>query len=125
VSNVAFWINAATFRATGLDPARDFPRTWDQVIRLGQKLTIRKNGKMIQVRISLPPYNALRAMLVLNALIRQVSGLLFSPDGAKAYLTSPAALDVRHKRDHGLLVLPSNSYAVPRNTIIRFYLEGP
>jgi multiple sugar transport system substrate-binding protein len=35
VSNVAFWINAATFRATGLDPARNVPRTWDQVARLG------------------------------------------------------------------------------------------
>jgi hypothetical protein len=87
VSNAAFWINAATFRATELDPARVFPRPCDQVARLGQKLTIRKNGKTIQEGISLPLYNALRDMLVLDAL--------------------------------------QNLYVVPRNTIIRFYLEGP
>jgi hypothetical protein len=87
VSNVAFWINAATFRATGLDPARNVPRTWDQLARLGQKLAIRKNGKAIQEGISLPLYDALRDMLVLDAL--------------------------------------QNLCLVPRNTIIRFYLEGP
>jgi multiple sugar transport system substrate-binding protein len=92
VSNFAFWINAATFRAAGLDPAKDFPRTWDQVARLGQTLTMRKNRKTIQEGISLPLYNALRDTLVLDALTRQAGGLLFSPDGNKAYLTSPAAI---------------------------------
>ena len=87
VSNFAFWINAAKFQAAGLDPAKDFPRTWDQVIRLGQRLTIRKYGKTIQEGISLPLYNARRAMLVLDAL--------------------------------------QNLCLVPRQTIIRFYLEGP
>jgi ABC-type glycerol-3-phosphate transport system substrate-binding protein len=109
VSNVAFWINTGKLRASGLDPARNVPRTWDQVARLVQKLTIRKNGKAIQEGISVPLYNALRDTLVLNALTRQVGGLLFSSDGTKAYLTSPAALDVHHKRDQGLLVSPNNS----------------
>jgi multiple sugar transport system substrate-binding protein len=92
VSNFAFWINAAKFRAAGLDPVKGFPRTWDQVIRLGQKLTIRKNRKTVQEGISLPLYNALRDTLVLDALTRQAGGLLFSPNGTKAYLTSPAAI---------------------------------
>jgi len=92
VSNFAFWINAATFRAAGLDPVQGFPRTWDQVIRLGQKLTIHKNRTTVQEGISLPLYNALRDTLVLDALTRQAGGLLFSPDGKRAYLTSPAAI---------------------------------
>jgi hypothetical protein len=87
VSSIAFRINAATFRGTGLDPSRDFPRTCDRVARLGQKRTIRKNGKATQEGISLPLYKTLRDMLVLNTLTKL--------------------------------------RLVPRNTIIRFYLEGP
>ena len=87
MSNVAFWINTGKLRASGLDPARNVPRTWDQVARLVQKLTIRKNGKATQEGISLPLYKTLRDMLVLNTLTKL--------------------------------------RLVPRNTIIRFYLEGP
>ncbi len=92
VSNFAFWINTAAFKKAGLDPAKDFPKTWDDVVRLGQKLTIRKNGKTVQEGISLPLYNALRDTLVLDALTRQAGGNLFSMDGKKANLTSAAAV---------------------------------
>jgi len=92
VSNFAFWINSAQFKAAGLDPARDFPKTWDDVARLGQKLTVRKNGKTIREGISLSLYNSLRDTLVLDALTRQAGGNLFSPDGKRANLTSAAAV---------------------------------
>jgi len=92
VSNFAFWINQSAFKAAGLNPAKDFPTTWDQVATLGKKLTVRKNGKTVQEGISLPLYNALRDTLVLDALTRQAGGLLFSADGKKVYLTSPAAI---------------------------------
>ncbi|GAC1435603.1 MAG: extracellular solute-binding protein [Chloroflexota bacterium] len=92
ISNFAFWINQSEFKAAGLNPAKDFPTTWDQVAALGKKLTLRKSGKVVQEGISLPLYNALRDTLVLDALTRQAGGLLFSADGKKAYLTSPAAL---------------------------------
>lgn len=92
VSNFAYWINQAEFKAAGLNPAQSFPKTWDQVIALGKKLTIVKNGKTAQEGISLPLYNALRDMLVLDALTRQAGGLLFSADGKNSYVTGPAAL---------------------------------
>jgi multiple sugar transport system substrate-binding protein len=92
VSQFAFWINTAQFKAAGLDPVKDFPKTWPQVTSLGQKLTIRKGGKVVQEGLSLPLYNALRDTLTLDSMTRQAGGLLFSNDGTKAYLNSPAAI---------------------------------
>jgi len=37
VSNFAFWVNGAQFKAAGLDPVKDFPKTWADVVRLGKK----------------------------------------------------------------------------------------
>lgn len=92
VSNFAFWINTAMFKAAGLNPTTNFPRTWDDVARLGQKLTIRKNGKIVREGLSLPMYNVVRNTLVLDFMTRQAGGKLFSDDGKKAYLNSPAAI---------------------------------
>jgi len=92
VSNFAFWINTAMFKAAGLNPAKDFPRTWADVARLGKKLTIRKNGKIVREGLSLTLYNQVRNTLVLDFMTRQAGGKLFSDDGKKAYLNSPAAV---------------------------------
>ena len=92
VSNFAFWVNTAMFKAAGLNPATDFPRTWNDVSRLGKKLTIRKNGKIVQEGLSLTLYNQVRNTLVLDAMTRQAGGKLFSNDGKTASLNSPAAV---------------------------------
>ncbi len=92
VSNFAFWVNTAMFKAAGLDPVKDFPKTWADVQRLGPKLTIRKNGKIVQEGISLSLYNVVRDTLILDAMTRQAGGSLFSADGKKAFLNSTAAI---------------------------------
>ncbi len=92
VSNFAFWVNGAQFKAAGLDPVKDFPKTWADVTRLGAKLTIRKNGKVVQEGLSLPLYNVIRDTLTLDSMARQAGGGLFSEDGKKAMLNSPSAI---------------------------------
>lgn len=92
VSNFAFWVNGTQFKAAGLDPVKDFPKTWADVQRLGPKLTIRKNGKIVQEGISLSLYNVVRDTLILDAMTRQAGGSLFSADGKKAFLNSTAAI---------------------------------
>ncbi len=92
VSNFAFWVNGAQFKAAGLDPVKDFPKTWADVVRLGKKLTITKNGKVVQEGISLPLYNVVRDTLTLDSMARQAGGGLFSEDGKKAMLNSPSAI---------------------------------
>jgi multiple sugar transport system substrate-binding protein len=92
VSNFAYWVNGAQFKAAGLDPVKNFPKTWADVVRLGTKLTIRKNGKVVQEGISLPLYNVIRDTLTLDSMARQAGGGLFSEDGKKAMLNSPSAI---------------------------------
>jgi multiple sugar transport system substrate-binding protein len=92
VSNFAFWVNGSEFRAAGLDPVKDFPKTWADVARLGKKLTISKGGKVVQEGISLPLYNVIRDTLTLDSMARQAGGGLFSEDGKKAMLNSPSAI---------------------------------
>src|SRR5438045_2651359 len=48
VSNHALYINKAHFREAGLDPTRDYPRTWDDLFRVARKLTIVKGGKVVR-----------------------------------------------------------------------------
>ena len=92
VSQFAYWINTDMFKAAGLDPVKDFPKTYADVSRLGATLTIRKNGKIVRDGLSLPLYNSVRDTLVLDSMTRQAGGHLFSADGKKAFLNSPAAI---------------------------------
>lgn len=38
VSSYAFWANGAIFKEAGLDPVADFPKTYDDLIRVGKKI---------------------------------------------------------------------------------------
>jgi multiple sugar transport system substrate-binding protein len=92
VSQFGFWINTNAFKAAGLDPVKNFPKTWDDVSNVGKKLTITKGGKVVQEGIALPLYNSVRDSLVLDSMTRQAGGRLFSNDGKTDYLNSPAAV---------------------------------
>ena len=87
VSNHVFWINTDYFKAAGLNPDKDYPKTYDDVIAVGKKLqAISANGP--QEAITLPQYNAIREVLTLQMMARQAGGSLFSKDGKKAQLDS-------------------------------------
>ena len=86
VSNHAFWINTAYFKAAGLDPVKDWPKTYDDVIRIGKLLQALPNGP--KEGIVLPQYNSIRDTLTLQMMARQAGGSLFSANGKKAQLNS-------------------------------------
>lgn len=90
VSNHAYWINTAYFKAAGLDPVKDWPKTYDDVIRIGKLLQALPSGP--KEGLVLPQYNAIRDTLSLQMMTRQAGGSLFSTDGKKAQLNSPAAV---------------------------------
>jgi multiple sugar transport system substrate-binding protein len=86
VSNHAFWINTDYFKAAGLDPVKDFPKTYDDVIRIAKQLQTLSNGP--KEGLVLPQYNAIRETLTLQMMARQAGGSLFSEDAKKAQLNS-------------------------------------
>lgn len=87
VSNHIFWINTDYFKAAGLDPNKDYPKTYEDVIRVGKLIqNIATNPP--KEAITLPQYNAIRETLTLQMMARQAGGSLFSKDGKKAQLNS-------------------------------------
>ena len=87
VSNHIFWINTDYFKAAGLDPSKDYPKTYEDVIRIGKLLQgITTNPP--KEGITLPQYNAIRETLTLQMMARQAGGSLFSKDGKKAQLNT-------------------------------------
>jgi multiple sugar transport system substrate-binding protein len=87
VSNHVFWINTDQFKAAGLDPNKDYPKTYEDVIAVGKKLQAISSGGP-QEAITLPQYNAIREALTLQMMARQAGGSLFSKDGKMAQLDS-------------------------------------
>jgi multiple sugar transport system substrate-binding protein len=87
VSSFAFWVNGEQFKAAGLDPVKDFPKTWSDVSRIGKKLTTAKTEGIV-----MPLYNPVRDTMILDTMARQAGQGLFSDDGKTARLNSAAAV---------------------------------
>jgi multiple sugar transport system substrate-binding protein len=92
ISSYVFWVNTARFQTVGLDPVKDFPKTWQDVATIGSKLTVRDNGRTKQEGFTPTLYNSLTDILDLDALTHQAGGSLFSKDGKIASVNSPAAV---------------------------------
>lgn len=86
VTNFIFWINTDHFKAAGLDPEKDYPKTYEDVVNVGKKIQAVAGGP--KEAIVLPEYNAIRDALTLQMMARQAGGSLFSKDGKKAQLDS-------------------------------------
>lgn len=48
ISNYCLYINNRMFRKAGLDPEKDYPKDWDQMIEIAQRLTVRDGGQIVQ-----------------------------------------------------------------------------
>jgi len=88
-STYQFWINKASFAKAGFDPSKDFPKTWDDVNKVGVKLMSSGASKE---GIALTLNSSVRDTLVLDSMARQAGGSLFSDDGKTAQLNSPSAI---------------------------------
>ncbi len=82
-------INAQIFREAGLDPASDYPKTWEDLAKVARKLVrLDGNGRMIREGFDLPYNGPDWAMYLFDALIRQQGGTILSPDGKKVLVNS-------------------------------------
>ena len=90
-SSYVMVISPPLFRAAGLDPVKDAPRTWEDIARIGPKLTKVKNGAIVQQGFGMPSYPAVMA-LVFDAMVHQLGGSIVSADGKTARLNSPACV---------------------------------
>jgi multiple sugar transport system substrate-binding protein len=91
-NSMSLFINNKLFAAAGLDPKKDAPKTWKDVMALGPKLK-KVDGKRTTQKAFEFPYHSPRWQLQdLQPLTEQFGGKLLSDDGKTAYLNSPEAL---------------------------------
>jgi len=91
LTNWSIYINKNIFRDAGLDPEKDYPKTWEEMIEVADKLTLR-DGEIITRRgfdFRYPYY--LVAML---PMVEQLGGQLLSDDGKTAIVNDEAWLQV-------------------------------
>jgi len=87
VTNWAIFLNKKIFRDAGLNPEKDSPKTWEDVVTLSEKLVVR-DGDIIKRRgfdFRYPYY-----LTQLVPMVEQMGGALTSPDGRKAIVNDEA-----------------------------------
>jgi multiple sugar transport system substrate-binding protein len=86
ISNYGIYINNKYYRQVGLNPATDYPKTWEQMVTVAEKLTIRE-GAVITRRgfdFRYPQY-----LIFWAPMAKQLGGTVLSPDGKNAAVDSP------------------------------------
>ncbi|RKX75338.1 MAG: ABC transporter substrate-binding protein [Spirochaetes bacterium] len=99
ITNWCIYINNKYYREVGLDPAKDYPKTWEQMVTVAEKLTIRE-GEVIKRRGFDFRYPYYLAFFVPMA--NQLGGTVLTPDGKSAAVDSPAWIKLlRYMADWG------------------------
>ena len=87
VTNWTIFLNKKIFRDAGLNPVKDYPKTWEDVVTLSQKLVVR-DGEIITRRgfdFRYPYY-----LTQFVPMVEQLGGALTSPDGKTAIVNDAA-----------------------------------
>jgi multiple sugar transport system substrate-binding protein len=84
-------INTNHFREAGLDPDKDYPKTWTQLAEVGKKLVKTEGGEIVRQAYALTTY-PVTFNIVFQGMIRQLGSDIISPDGTKSTVNSPAGV---------------------------------
>ncbi len=91
-NSMSLFINNKAFAAAGLDPKKDAPKTWNDVIALGPKLKIVQGNRTVQKAFDFPYHSQRWEVQDFQPLTEQFGGKLLSDDGKTAAINSPAAV---------------------------------
>lgn len=98
----SYAINKKHFRAAGLDPEKDYPKTWDEVFALAEKLVVKEGDKIQRQALSFPfSHSAAWYLLELEPILRDLGGSVLSEDQSECLINSPAgvrAMEIIKKR---------------------------
>lgn len=89
ISNYCLWINNQLLRKAGLDPEKDWPRTWEDMIEVSKRLTVREGSAITQrgyrVRVESPH-------LTWGGQAHQLMGHWLTEDSRKVTINTPEAI---------------------------------
>ena len=89
LTNWCIFINKKVFRDAGLDPEKDYPKTWEEMVEVSDKLCIRE-GEILKRRgfdFRYPYY-----LVATVPMVEQLGGQLISDDGKTAIVNDEAWL---------------------------------
>ena len=89
---MSLFINNKAFAAAGLDPVKDAPKTWKDLMALGPKLKKVQGNRTVQKAFDFPYHSPRWEMQCFQPLVEQFGGKILSDDGKTAYLNSPEAV---------------------------------
>jgi multiple sugar transport system substrate-binding protein len=91
LTNWCLFLNKKYFREVGLDPEKDYPKTWEKMLEVAEKITIRE-GEIIKRRafdFRYPYY-----LISWLPMVQQLGGSFLSEDGKRSTINSEAGLQV-------------------------------
>jgi ABC-type glycerol-3-phosphate transport system substrate-binding protein len=88
----ALYINTQEYQKAGLDPSRDAPKTWPQLMANAKKLTIRKGGKLVQEGFDWGYVNSFWMTVEFNQLLIQEGGSLVNKNGTQGAINNAAGV---------------------------------
>jgi len=91
-NSFSLFINPDYFKEVGLDPEKDYPKTWDELADIAVKMKIVENGVWKREGFDLPYHDPIWTMITVNAFFAQAGARILSEDGTKCVLDSPEAL---------------------------------
>lgn len=95
VSNFVCTANNELWKAAGLDPAKDAPKTWEDMVGVAEKLTIRDaNGIPTQRGYDFGWGGAIYLWLTFNPMVTQLGGQLVDETTYTAHIDSPEVAKV-------------------------------
>ena len=87
LTNWCVYINERVFKDAGLDPDKDYPRTWEEMVAVSEKIAVRE-GEILKRRgfdFRYPYY-----LVSMVPMVEQLGGQLISDDGKTAIINDQA-----------------------------------
>ncbi len=95
LSTYACYTNDDLWEAAGLDPATDFPTTWEELKDVAEQLTIRDDsGAMVQRGFDFIYSNAIFTMLIMNPMVQQLGSDMIDETTLTAHIDTPEVQQV-------------------------------
>ncbi|MGD1816672.1 MAG: extracellular solute-binding protein [Pleomorphochaeta sp.] len=87
LTNWSLFINKNVFKDAGLDPEKDYPKTWEEMVDVSEKLAIRDGDILIRRGFDFRYPYYLESMV---PMVEQLGGSLFNEDGSEAIIGEDA-----------------------------------
>lgn len=88
-NSMSLFLNNKLFAAAGLDPRKDAPKTWKDLMAICPKLRKVEGRRTIQKAFEFPYHSPRWQLQDLQPMTEQFGGKILSDDGKTAYLNSP------------------------------------